>query len=62
MRIVRDCDGDLYIEIPGEPGWFASARDFQRGKKYVEQYSYSEREIAENGPFRVEWEIKEATG
>lgn len=60
MRFVRDGDGDLYIEIPGKPGWFAMAADFQRGKKYVEQYQYSEGEVAaEDGPLTVEWEIEE---
>lgn len=61
VRIIRDCDGDLYIEIPGKSGWFASAADFQRGKKYVDQYMYAEGEILADGPFKVEWEIKEAT-
>ena len=60
MRFVRDGAGDLYIEVPGEPGWFAAAHDFARGKKYVELYSYSEDEIAEDGPLAVEWEVKEA--
>lgn len=59
LRLIRDSDGDLYIEIPGKPGWFASASDFQRGKKYVERYSYEESEIALDGPFTVEWDIKE---
>ena len=59
VRFIRDCDGDLYIEIPGRPGWFASALTFQRGKKYVELYSYEEREIVEEGPFAVEWEAKQ---
>lgn len=61
MRFLRDCDGDLYIEVPGKPGWFATAADFQRGKKYVESYSYELREVEEDGPAIVEWEIKEAT-
>jgi len=60
MRFIRDGDGDLYIEIPGRPGRFAQAGDFIRGKKYVEQYNYSEGEVAEDGPLEVEWEVKEA--
>lgn len=60
MRFVRDGEGDLYIEVPGKPGWFASAHDFARGKKYVEQYAYSEGEVAEDGPLEIEWEVKEA--
>lgn len=49
-----------YIEIPGKPGWFAAAADFQQGKKYVEQYCYDEATVAEDGPFEVEWEVEEA--
>lgn len=60
MRFIRDGDGDLHIEIPGKPGWFALASDFIRGKKYVEQYSYDEDEVAADGPIEIEWEIKEA--
>ena len=56
IRFVRDGDGDLYIEIPGKPGWFALAWDFAKGKKYVERYQYSDGEVAENGPLEVEWE------
>lgn len=60
MRFVRDGDGDLYIEIPGKPGVFALASDFNRGKKYVEQYQYTEGEVAESGPLEIEWEVEEA--
>jgi hypothetical protein len=61
VRFLRDVDGDLYIEVPGSPGRFASAADFQRGKKYVESYSYELWEVEEDGQATVEWEIKEAT-
>lgn len=60
MIFLRDHEGDLYIEIPGKPGWFASAVDFQRGKKYVERHSYDLAEIVLDGPAEIEWEIKEA--
>jgi hypothetical protein len=59
VRFLRDVDEDLYIEIPGKPGWFASAMDFQKGKKYVERHSYDLAEIESDGPAEIEWEIKE---
>lgn len=52
---LRDSDGDLYIEVPGRPGRFASTAEFQRGVKYVEQYNYSREEIEEDGPAVEEW-------
>lgn len=57
MRFLRDGDGDLWIEVPGQPGVFAMAEDFMRGRKYVERYTKTEKEIANdfNG-YVVEWE------
>jgi len=56
IRFVRDSDAELYIEVPGQPGKFASASDFNRGVKYVERYLWTMAELEIDGPVTIEWD------
>jgi hypothetical protein len=53
---LRDADGELWIEVPREPGLFAAAVEFVRGPKYVEMWKSTRAEIEIDGPAVVEWE------
>lgn len=57
MIFLRDSDGDLWIEIPGRPGMFATTADFQRGRKYVDMWMLTRAAVEADGPATVEWEI-----
>lgn len=56
MRIYRDADGDVWIEIPGAPGCFVQHHEFGRGQKYVERWWETYGEIARlHGPLTLEF-------
>lgn len=52
--VVRDVDGDAYINL-GDGRW-AAASDVIRGKKYAEAWPWSLAELErEFGPLQIEW-------
>lgn len=56
IRFVRDCFGDLHIEVPGESNRFAPVEEFARGVKYVQQYHVAIEVLETDGPLTIEWD------